>query len=172
MNKPGKLIVLRGPSGAGKSTVAKMLHERTAKKSALIEQDYYRHVILNNPHSDLEVARHIQFASMRAALEQGCDVIAEGIMSMGKYKKFFDELLQSHPTENYFFYFDVSFEETTRRHSTRSKSQDFTAQEMREWYDRASPTGYPNEHIIPEHCSAEQSLKLITHVANLALQQT
>jgi adenylate kinase family enzyme len=172
MKNTSKLVVLRGPSGAGKSTVAKILHERTAKKTALVEQDYFRHGMLNLPHTNLEVARHIQFACIRSALEQGCDVITEGIMSMGKYKKFFDELLRTHTTENYFFYFDVSFDETTRRHETRAKSEHFTAEEMHEWYDRAAPSGYPNEHSIPEDYSAEQALELIVRVAHMDIQQT
>jgi uridine kinase len=71
MHNSSKLIVLRGPSGAGKSTIVKLLHERVVHKTALIEQDYYRHVMFNNPHTELEAARQVMFAGMREWLRRG-----------------------------------------------------------------------------------------------------
>ncbi len=161
MLQQSKLIVLRGPSGAGKSTVATLLHSRVANKTALIDQDYYRHTMFNNLHSELEAPRYVMFAGIRAALDHGYDVIVEGFLGMGKYKSYFDELYAQHPTENYFFYFDVSFDETLRRHSTRQKGPQFTIEKMKELYSRTSPSGYPGERIIPETTSAEQACQLI-----------
>jgi adenylate kinase family enzyme len=170
MSIMAKLIILRGPSGSGKSTIAKLLHSKLLHKTALIEQDYYRHQMFNNPHTDLEIARHVMCASILAALEQGHDVILEGILSMGKYQTYFDHLFAQHQTENYLFYLDVSFEETVRRHSTRSKREHFGETEMREWYERTSTSGYPSEHIIPESFTAEQSLREITKVTGVLLK--
>lgn len=162
-----KLIVLRGPSGAGKSTVAGLLHARVANKTALIDQDYYRHTMFNNLHTDLEAPRYVMFAGIQAALHHGYDVILEGFMGMGKYKKYFDELLAHHPTENYFFYFDVSFEETLRRHKTRQKSSQLTTEKMKELYSRTGPSGYPGEHIISETTTAEQACQLVIDTCGL-----
>jgi adenylate kinase family enzyme len=156
-----KLIVLRGPSGAGKSTVAKLLHEKAINKTALVEQDYYRHVMFNNLHSDLEAPRYVMFAGVQAALEHGYDVILEGFMGMGKYKSYFDELLNHHPKNNYFFYFDVPFEETLRRHKTRRKSEQLDASKMHELYLRSGPSEYPNEKIIHENVSAKDASQFI-----------
>ena len=156
-----KLIVLRGPSGAGKSTVANLLHSRVASKTALIDQDYYRHTMFNNLHTDLEAPRYVMFAGVKAALDHGYDVIVEGFLGMGKYKSYFDDLLAYHPTENYFFYIDVSYDETLRRHSMRNKSSQLTLEKMKELYSRTSPSHYPGEHIIPESMSAEHACQLI-----------
>ena len=41
-----KLIVLRGPSGSGKSSTAKLLRSRFDAPTALIEQDFFRRVVL------------------------------------------------------------------------------------------------------------------------------
>lgn len=172
MNNPSKLIVLRGPSGAGKSTVAQLLHKSVAHKSALIEQDYYRHSMFNNPHSDIEAPRYVMFAGVLAALDHGYDVILEGIMSMGKYRPYFDELLAQHPDKNHFFYFDVSFEESVRRRQARPKDDELSDAKIHEYYLRSGASEYPGEIIIPEQSTAEQSLALIAAKCALELVET
>lgn len=169
MKGASKLIVLRGPSGAGKSTVAKLLHREVTNKTALIEQDYYRHVMFNNLHSDLEAPRYVMFAGVEAALNHGYDVILEGFMGMGKYKSYFDELLNNHPESNYFFYFDVSFEETLHRHKTRLKSKTLDEAKMHDLYLRSGPSKYPNERIIHETTSETDAYLLIAEVCGLHL---
>ena len=169
MSQAAKLIVLRGPSGAGKSTVASLLHKQVANKTAIIDQDYYRHTMFNNLHSDLEAPRYVMFAGVQAALDHGYDVIVEGFLGMGKYRPYFDKLLAKHPLENYFFYLDVSFDETLRRHSARDKSQQFGEAKMRELYTRTGPSGYPNEQIIPEATTAAAACRLIIDAAKLPL---
>ena len=164
-----KLIVLRGPSGAGKSTVAKMVHSLVLHKTALIDQDYYRHIMFNNLHTDLEAPRYVMFAGIKSALDHGYDVIIEGFLGMGKYKIYFDDLLAHHPDENYFYYFDVSFDETLRRHETRQNSSLLNHAKMAELYSRTSPLGYPGESIIPEHLSAEQSCRLIIDTSEVCI---
>ncbi len=156
-----KLIVLRGPSGAGKSTVAKLAHNRVLHKTALIDQDYYRHTMFNNLHTDLEAPRYVMFAGIQTALDHGYDVIVEGFLGMGKYKTYFDKLLAQHPAENYFFYFDVSFAETLRRHKTRQKGSQLSKEKMKQLYSLTSPSGYPGEYIIGETTGAEEACQLI-----------
>ena len=162
-----KLIVLRGPSGAGKSTVAKLLHGKAIKKTALIDQDYYRHVMFNNLHSDLEAPRYVMFAGVLAALQHGYDVILEGFMGMGKYQSYFDDLLVQHPDYNYFVYFDVSFEETLRRHKTRVKGDGLNEAKMNELFLRSGPSGYPGEMIINQETYAQHAVAMIVERANL-----
>ena len=170
MNSASKLIVLRGPSGAGKSTVAKLLHERVANKTALVEQDYYRHIMFNNLHSDLEAPRYVMFAGVLAALDHGYDVILEGFMGMGKYKLYFDELLAHHPRNNYFYYFDVSFEETLNRHKTRVKGEGLDEAKMHELFLRSGPSHYPGEIVIAKDTSAEQAMASIAAHCELLLR--
>jgi predicted kinase len=169
MAETAKLIVLRGPSGAGKSTVAARLHQEVAAKTALIEQDYYRYTMFNNLHSDLEAPRYVMFAGVLAALGHGYDVILEGFMGMGKYKPYFDDVLERHPEENYFFYFDVPFQETLRRHTSRQKDQSLDEAKMHELYLKSGPTSYPKETVIHQDTSVETAVSRIAGIANLQL---
>ncbi|HET7640787.1 MAG TPA: AAA family ATPase [Ktedonobacteraceae bacterium] len=164
-----KLIILRGPSGAGKSTVSELLKQRVATKLGVFEQDHYRHGTFNRLDIDNEVGRHAMFGAVQATLEYGTDVVMEGIMNKAKYEPYFNKLFKDHPDENYFFYFDVSAEETVRRHATRSKSQHISDQEMLSWYGRAGRFDYPGEVIIPQDCSAEQAFEKIIAVTGLAV---
>lgn len=141
MARKTKLIILRGPSGAGKSTVAKLLFDKAKNKTTLIEQDYYRYIFKpagggSKPNSSTihQMIEH----NVSAALEDGYDVILEGILSQKSYSKVLEEIFARHPEENYMYYFDISLPETFRRHKTRQVSQDFTENDMKEWYPAAS----------------------------------
>jgi len=162
-----KLIVIRGPSGAGKSTVAKLLHARVSNKTALIEQDYYRHFMFNNLSSELEAPRHVMLASIQSALDHGYDVIVEGFLGMHKYKTYFDEILEEHKTDNTFFYLEVGFQETLRRHKTRNNDTQLSENKMKELYSLTGPTGYHGEIIIPELTSAEDACQLIVDTSGV-----
>lgn len=162
-----KLIILRGPSGAGKSTVAKMLQKRMGGKTALVEQDYFRLRMFVDQEAARQATRQVVVVNVRAALGAGCNVVLEGILTVNSYKDHFEQLFKEHPEDNFLFYFDVGFEETVRRHATRKKSKQFGEAEMREWYNLASPYGHPNEHIIPEDCTAQQACDKIAKIVGL-----
>lgn len=156
-----KLIILRGPSGAGKSTVAKELQKRSSRNVALVEQDYFREVMFLHRHEGGEIRRELLATNALIALRGGFDVIIEGILTPDRYHDFFARLFSEHPDENYMFYFDISFDETARRHATREKAKQFSANEMAEWYDFAKPSQFDFEEIIPEHSTVEQTIATI-----------
>jgi uridine kinase len=91
-----KLIILRGPSGAGKSTVAKRLHELNSGKSVLIEQDYYKEVMVRPKEESGELRRRLILSNTHLSLESGYDVILDGIFHLRVYSDFFTELFDTH----------------------------------------------------------------------------
>ncbi|HVC36560.1 MAG TPA: AAA family ATPase [Candidatus Dormibacteraeota bacterium] len=169
--KASKLIVLRGPSGSGKSTVAKMLFESATRKIALIDQDHYRFIFKpagggSKPNSD-SIHKMIKSDTL-IALKDGYDVILEGILSVKSYSKVLDEIFVKHPEGNFMFYFDISLEETLKRHKSRAeKFPDFGEKEMREWYPVAHRSNHRLEQIIPEAFSAEKAFKFIKRTSKL-----
>ncbi len=161
-----KLVILRGPSGAGKSTVARVLFAKTKKQTVLIEQDYYRFIFKpagGNVNSKT-IHRMIK-QNVLAALEDGYDVILEGIFNVHAYKDTFEEIFSVHKTNNFVFTFDVSFDETLRRHRTKPNKDAWSEADMKDWYHPKDFLGYGFEHIISEKSSADQAVKTIQEVA-------
>ncbi|AKM82354.1 TPA: hypothetical protein DD449_04655 [Candidatus Berkelbacteria bacterium] len=166
-----KLIVLRGPSGSGKSTVAKIIFKEAQHKTVLIEQDYYR-FIFNPPGGDMKpntgTIHRLILHNTLEALKDGYDVILEGILSVKSYNGILEEIFRQHPQDNYIFYFDISLEETIRRHTTRpDKTLMFGEEEMRKWYPRAHKSNHELEQIIPEQYSVKETVKYIKQTAGL-----
>lgn len=160
-----KLIVLRGPSGSGKSTVAKGLFKDAVRRTALIDQDHYRFIFKpagggSKPNSDT-IHKMIKSNAL-IALADGYDVILEGILSVKSYAKVLDDIFAQHPQENYMFYFDISLEETIRRHSIRKTDEhSFGEEDMREWYPAAHRSNHELEQIIPEEFTLEETINFI-----------
>lgn len=168
----GKLIVLRGPSGSGKSTIAEELRERCQGVDiAIVEQDYYKSVMLKNTSGDKRrnVVIEMTYQNTLSAIKGGYDVIVEGIFKAEHYREMFEKLVAEHPTENYFYYFDIGLDETLKRHQTRPKRGKFGEEDMRQWYVGQAMLGFPNEVVIGEQSSQQETIERI--VAETGLGQ-
>lgn len=157
-----KLLVLRGPSGSGKSTTAKAVRDVWKNPTALIEQDYLRRIVLKE--KDIQNGINIQLIKNTTlfALEHSFDVIMEGIFDAERYGAMFEEILNKHPQNNHFFYFDISLEETLHRHQSKPDKNEFGEAEMRRWYKNKDFLTCANEIIIPETNTLQESIDLIT----------
>lgn len=163
-----KLIVIRGNSGSGKSTVAKKLREASDRKIALVEQDYLRRFILEE--KETEGANNIGLIeqTVEYALSCGYDVILEGILYFPRYGTMLTRLASKCPN-HYFFYLDVSFDETLKRHATKPDSHEFGEKEMRSWYRPNHQTNFENEIIIPESSSLNATVSTILNNTGLLI---
>ena len=162
-----RLIVVRGPSGSGKTTVARRLFERAVRRVCLIEQDHYRFIFRPAGGGSLPnsatIHRMIEHNVM-AALADGFDVILEGILSVRSYGPVLDRLFSAGVSEHFLYSFDVSLDETLRRHRTRVTTDcGFTEDDMRDWYPHAHPWGHELEQLIPESASLDDIVTRITH---------
>lgn len=156
-----KIIVLRGNSGSGKSSVARKLQELITPHPVLIEHDHFRRKVLKEKESENVINPELMLLTVKFALEKGKDVIIEGILRTDYYREFFEKLREIHPTENYYFYFDIPFDETLRRHNTKSNAHEFGEKEMREWYRKEDLLGYSNEVVIDEHRTHDQTVRMV-----------
>ena len=168
---PPRLIVVRGPSGSGKSTVACRLFEGAVRRVCLIEQDHYRFIFRPAGGGSLPnsatIHRMIEHNVM-AALTDGYDVILEGILSVRSYGLVLDRLFSAGVSENFLYSFDISIEETLRRHRTRpTTDRGFTEDNMRDWYPHAHPWGHELERLISETASLDEIVARITQEALL-----
>ena len=156
-----KFIVIRGPSGSGKSSAAKILRTHFSKPTALINQDYLRRTVLGEKDIPDGNNHGLIKQVVLFAFDHGYNVILEGIFDAGRYEQMFEELLEQHPEDNYFFYLDVSLDESLRRHQTKSNKNDFSEDEMRRWYKETDLLKCQGEIVIPELSSLEELVEQI-----------
>lgn len=155
------LIIIRGNSGSGKSTVAKLLQKAMGYETMLLQQDVIRKEIMqvrdtpDNPSIEL-IRRMAQYG-----WECDNNVIIEGILLSNKGGDILRGLIRDCPGKSFVYYFDIPFEETLRRHSTRSKSAEFGEEEMKNWWREKDLLGVPDERIIDHVQSADEIVAMI-----------
>lgn len=160
-NRETKLIVLRGPSGSGKSSTGKLVRAMLQQPTALIEQDYFRRVVLKE--KDIAGGLNIELIKRTVlfALENLYDVILEGIFDSERYEEMFKEIIRQHPRNTFFFYFDISFNETLRRHQEKPNKNDFGEADMRRWYKDRDFLKCVQEVVILEANSLDDTVDFI-----------
>ena len=128
----GKLIILRGNSGSGKTTVAKELQKKFGYNTMLISQDEIRRNILWVKDGIDTKALPLMIELLKYGYEHSDIVILEGIMYEEWYNPLFKVADELYGSNVYAYYFDLSFEETVRRHNTRNR--EFGEKDMRRWW--------------------------------------
>lgn len=162
-----QLIIIRGNSGSGKSSVAKAVRAQLSGKTALIEQDYFRRIILKERDNaqDSDILDFL-FQSVQFAVGRGYTVILEGILYSEKYSEMLLNL--THEFSYLAFYMDVTFEETLCRHKSKPNCHEFGHQEMKEWFVPKDYLGVPKEIIIPEKSSLNSTVKMLVEKYNVS----
>lgn len=155
-----KLIILRGNSGTGKSSTAKLLRDQAKTKTALIEQDYLRRTVLKEKEVEdgdniTLIKQTVEFAAVR-----NYNVILEGILAAKRYKPMLEELIDQFD-EFYAYYFDISLEETLRRHENKPNADEFR-EKLRDWYVQGDTLGVVGEKVIDETYSQEKIVAMIS----------
>lgn len=87
-------------------------------------------------------------------------VVVEGILNTCKYKTMLIELINTFE-ESHVYYYDISLKETIARHKTKPNADDFGEAELTAWYTDKDFLDSPNEKIISETMSVEETIKMI-----------
>ena len=163
------LVVIRGNSGSGKTTTAREVRRRYGRGCALIEQDQERRIVLREHDSGRSdpVAPIFITDGVRSALRLGYHVILEGILHSDRYGEPLRELMAEHDGPARAFYFDLSLEETLRRHRGRPEPVSFTEDDVRGWYSPRDLLGVPGEHVLDAAGSLEVNIATILHLSGL-----
>ncbi|GAA4750217.1 kinase [Amnibacterium soli] len=145
------LIVLRGNSGSGKSTVAEALQQELGWPTAVLEQDHFRRVVYAERQGRTHPTGMAHAALLEAAaahcLGQGQHLVLEGVFNAERYAGML-ERIAALADDARFLAFDLSFEETVRRHADRPKASAFDVEEMRGWYHGWNPLPFVEEQRI------------------------
>ena len=129
-----KLIILRGNSGSGKTTIAKELQNRFGSNTMLISQDVIRRDMLKVKDGENTPALPLMKELLIYGSNHSNVVILEGIMYADWYKPLFELAVKLYGTEVYAYYFDLTFEETLKRHQTKPNCHEFGEEAMRRWW--------------------------------------
>lgn len=148
------LIVLRGNSGSGKSTLARELQRDLGHPTALLQQDHFRRVIYREREQVSMLHADLLEVAARDCLAKDQHVILEGIFNAGRYAPMLGRVAAASQDAR-FYAFDLSFEETARRHATRPQANEFTVEQMADWYHGWQPLPFVAEKRI----TAEESLR-------------
>lgn len=157
-----RLIVIRGNSGSGKSVVAAGVRAgRPYGTLAVVGQDVIRRTILGTHDDQRLAAVGLIDLTARYALDRGFDVIVEGILNAKWYGRAFDALAQDHVGVTQSYIYDLPFDETVRRHSTKEVADRFGEAEMRDWWYGLQPIASLREARITEHETLDETVQRI-----------
>jgi len=88
-------------------------------------------------------------------------VIVEGILYNRRYGDMLNNLNQFYNQKTYTYYFDLSFEETVRRHKSSLKKSEFGEGSLRSWWNQNDYLGVDGETTFTNDLSQNDVLKLI-----------
>lgn len=120
-----KIIIIRGNSASGKTSLAKAVQSQFPEKCIILSQDIIRRDLLG-AHDGFDtptitlLIHLIDFSYPKFNF-----IIIEGILRKDWYQPIWDHLLDNYQNDCQAYYYDLSFEETVKRHASRTKSNDF-----------------------------------------------
>jgi predicted kinase len=162
-----RLIVLRGNSGSGKSSIAAEIRARHGRGIALVGQDNLRREVLKERDTADGANIGLIDGVARYALDHGFHVIIDGILYEAHYGTMLRALRDDHRGLSRFYYLDVPFEETMRRHATRRQAGDFGRTEMTAWYRERDLLPGGIERVIPAETTLAASVEWVMEDAGL-----
>jgi hypothetical protein len=104
----------------------------------------------------------------RYALDHEYTTVLEGILYVAHYGEMLIRLRDDHLGRSLFYYIDIPFEETLRRHAGKPKAAEYGRAEMSQWYRDKDLLPGGIEDIIPADSSLEDTVQQIMVKAELA----
>ncbi len=157
-----RLVILRGNSGSGKTTVAKMLQEKFGPNTMLISHDMIRMQILHVWSAEgVRKSLPLMIALLRYGRRNSEITILEGILPYEDYKPLFEAALEEYGENIFSYYYDISFEETLRRHQTKPNRDEFGEADMRRWWREKDFLEVIPQTVLDEDVRLEEAVELI-----------
>ena len=152
------LVLLRGNSGSGKTSLAKLLQERFGPNTMRLSHDMIRMDMLHvRGREGAEKSLPLLFALLEYGRAHCETVVLEGILPTGDYCPLFEAAQRLYGERIFAYYYDLSFEETLRRHATKPNRNDFGESDMRRWWQERDFIGFLPEALFSEEISLEDA---------------
>ena len=158
----GKLIILRGNSGSGKTSAAKALQEKFGPNTMRISHDMIRMEMLHTSGKvGVEKSEPLMIELLQYGRAHSEITVLEGILPAEPYRRLFEAAKEEYGENIFAYYYDLSFEETLRRHGTKPNRGDFGEEDMRRWWLEKDLLPDIPETILTEEWSLEDAVEKI-----------
>lgn len=156
-----KLIIIRGNSGSGKTTLTGMLQRRFGRNTMVISQDTVRREMLWAKDGEGTPALPLLEELLRYGRKHSEVVILEGILDARVYERLFETAKKEFGEDIFAYYYDIPFEETVRRHNTRSKIHSFGGEDMKRWWNEKDFLRNIDEEIFTLEIGVEEAGEMV-----------
>lgn len=167
-----RLIVIRGNSGSGKTALASGIRAALPRGVAVVSQDKLRREILRVRDRPGNAAVGYIDLTVRYALDRGMHVILEGILFSEIYGDMLHDLVEDHRGRTCCYRYELSFDETLRRHATKHEASEFGEIEMRQWWCGTDPVPGLAETIIGPELDLDSTINRVLTDSGLDWTQT
>ena len=157
-----RLIIIRGNSGSGKTSVAKALQTKFGPNTMLISHDMIRMQILHVWGNDgIEKSESLMINLLKYGRENSEITILEGILNSKEYNLLYETAVKEYGSNIFAYYYDLPFEETILRHSTKPNRKDFDEEDMRKWWNEKDYLSIISETIFGKEIGLEDAVECI-----------
>lgn len=156
-----KLVILRGNSGSGKSSVARELQRKLGRGTLIIPQDTVRRELLWARDGIGTKALPLLIELLEYGRRNCAVTILEGILYSDYYRPLFQRAIEEYGSNIYAYYYDLPFEETLHRHSTKPNRFSFGEEDMRRWWREKDYIGIIPEEMIAKEVSLSEAVNRI-----------
>lgn len=157
-----KLIILRGNSGSGKTSVAKALQKKFGPNTMLLSHDMIRMDILHVWSTEGIIKSEPLMINLLKYGKANSEItILEGILPVDAYNRLFETAVEEYGKNIFAYYYDLPFEETMKRHSTKPNRNDFGESDMRRWWKEKDYLPMISEKILYKDLSFEDTVSMI-----------
>ncbi len=157
-----KLIILRGNSGSGKTSAAKILQQKFGSNTMLLSHDMIRMEVLHVWGKEgLEKSLPLMIQLLKYGRQHSEITILEGILHSGDYSLLFETAVAEYGQDIFAYYYDLPFEETLLRHSTKPNRDDFGESDMRRWWREKDFLPNISETILTKEISLDEAVDQI-----------
>lgn len=156
------LIILRGNSGSGKTSLAKLLQEKFGPNTMRISHDMIRMEVLHTWGKEgLERSQPLMIELLKYGRNNSEITILEGILPSDAYQRLFEAAKEEFGENIFAYYYDIPFEETLRRHSTKPNRDEFGEEDMRRWWVEKDFLPEIRETVFKKEMSLSEAVEQI-----------
>ena len=156
-----KLVIIRGNSGSGKSSLARKLQTHYGRGTLLIAQDTVRRDMLKEKVKPGNLSIDLTETLAHFGYEHDLLVLVEGFYETDIYGQMLERLRNLFGSQTLAYYYDLTFEETVRRHQTRAKREEFTPADMKRWWKDRDFLDWEEESFFTDEDSLEAAFDKI-----------